>query len=193
MRSYLRHLLADDGWAVDAVASVDAALRADPPDLVVSDVMLPGASGVDLLRMLRADPALRRIPVILLTARTGADSAAEGLRWGADDYIVKPFEPTELLARVRVHHELAQLRDYALNEAENRENNLRKALASNRQIGVALGVLMAREKLTEQQAFDRLREVSQRENRKLRDVADDVVLTGSLERAPSEDPSSNQA
>jgi signal transduction histidine kinase/DNA-binding response OmpR family regulator len=180
MRSYLRRLLIEDGWDVVAVATVEAALQVDRPDIVVSDVMLPGASGVDLLRMLRSDPSLRRLPVILLTARTGTESAAEGLKSGADDYIVKPFEPAELLARVRVHHELAQLRELALNEAENRALNLRKALGSNRQIGVALGVLMAREMLTEEQAFERLRAVSQHENRKLRDVADDVVLTGAL-------------
>jgi signal transduction histidine kinase/DNA-binding response OmpR family regulator len=187
MRCYLHRLLTDDGWDVAAVATVEAALQVDPPDIVVSDVMLPGASGVDLLRILRSDQSLHRIPVILLTARAGPDSAAEGLRWGADDYIVKPFEPTELLARVRVHHELTQLRDHALNEAENRETNLRRALASNRQIGVALGVLMAREMLTEAQAFERLRAVSQHENRKLRDVADDVVLMGSLEPGKEDD------
>jgi signal transduction histidine kinase/DNA-binding response OmpR family regulator/PAS domain-containing protein len=181
LRCYLVKLLTADGWSVHAVGSVEAALRADPPpDIIVSDVMLPGRSGIDLLHLVRADPQLRRTPVILLTARTGPDSAAEGLKAGADDYIAKPFEPTELLARVRVHHELAQLRDFALNQAQDKAANLQRALSSNRQIGIALGVLMARDMLTEDQAFERLRVISQRQNRKLRDVADEVVLTGAL-------------
>jgi DNA-binding response OmpR family regulator len=189
MRGYLMRLLSDDGWHVDAVGSVDAALAIGAaPDIIVSDVMLPGLSGIDLVRMIRADEQRRRTPVILLTARFGADAATEGLDAGADDYIVKPFDANELLARVRVHHELSQLREFVLGQAEDRAThaedevgNLRHALGSNRQIGVAMGVLMARESLTEAQAFDRLRAASQHRNRKLRDVADEVVLTGRLE------------
>lgn len=181
MRDYLLRLLTEDGWTVDAVGSVDAAVKVNPaPDVVVSDIMLPGRSGVDLVRMLRSDPSSRRIPIILLTARTGPESAAAGLASGADDYIAKPFDPAELLARIRVHHDLMQLRELELSQAENKAANLQRALASNRQIGVAMGVLMAGGKLTEEQAFDRMREVSQRRNRKLRDIADEIVLTGAL-------------
>ncbi|MEO6884895.1 MAG: ATP-binding protein, partial [Jatrophihabitantaceae bacterium] len=181
MRAYLQRLLTDDGWDVQAVDTVDAAVQVDPPpDIIVSDIMLPGRSGLELVRMMRADPDLRRIPIILLTARTGSVSAAEGLQSGADDYVVKPFDSAELLARIRVHHELATLREFALNQAEEKATNLQAALASNRQIGIAMGVLMMQGKLTEEQAFDRLREVSQHENRKLRDVADEIVLTGSV-------------
>jgi signal transduction histidine kinase/DNA-binding response OmpR family regulator len=185
LRSYLVRLLTADGWDVEAVSTVDAALQVDPPpEIVVTDVMLPGRSGLDLTRLMRADESLRRIPVIVLTARRGPAAAAEGLRAGADDYVAKPFEPSELLARIRVHHELARLRDFALSQAENRAANLHRALASNRQIGVAIGVLMAQAKITEEEAFDQLREVSQRQNRKLRDIADQVVLTGALEPPP---------
>jgi DNA-binding response OmpR family regulator len=101
MRSYLMRLLRDDGCSVEADA--DAALRAIETgyDLVLSDVMLPGMDGLDLVRALRAAPATARFPILLLTARAGPESAAEGLRAGADDYIVKPFDPVELLARVR--------------------------------------------------------------------------------------------
>ena len=181
MRSYLEAVLAADGWTVQSVGDVDAALAADPvPDIVVSDVMLPGRSGLDLLRMLRADTRLRRIPVILLSARSGPDAATEGLELGADDYVVKPFDPGELLARLRVHHELAKLRDYEVSRAEGKAANLGRALASNRRIGIAIGVLITRELVTAEEAFDRLRETSQRLNRKLYDVADEVVLTGML-------------
>ena len=181
MRAYLVRLLRDDGWQVDAVGSVEEALAAPgTPDLVLSDVMLPDRSGLELVKLMRANPVLMRIPVILLTARAGAESAAEGLRAGADDYIVKPFAAQELLARVRTHYELATLREYALSRAEDRAANLERALASNRQIGAAMGILMVRYKLTDEQAFDLLRKTSQHRHRKLRDIAEEVTLTGEI-------------
>ena len=182
MRAYLARLLRDDGWAVVAVADVAGALEVveDGCDLVLSDIMMPGPDGLDLVRILRSSPATTRLPIVLLTARAGPDSAAEGLRAGADDYVVKPFDPVELLARVRVHHELARLREYALDQAERRAANLETALLSNRQIGTAIGILMHQRKITETEGFDLLRRASQRTNRKLRDVADEVVTTGTL-------------
>ena len=75
--------------------------RAEPPDLVLADVMMPRLDGFGLLRALRDDPATRGIPVILLSARAGEEAARRGPRAGADDYLVKPFAARELLARVR--------------------------------------------------------------------------------------------
>src|SRR5207237_6565865 len=91
-------------------AAALAAALARPPDLVLSDIMMPGLDGFGLLRELRAQERTRTIPVILLSARAGEESAVEGLEAGADDYLVKPFSARELLARVRTHLELAQLR-----------------------------------------------------------------------------------
>jgi DNA-binding response OmpR family regulator len=183
LRSYISRLLHGDGWAVHAVPDAETALREAPqlrPDLVLSDIMLPGRDGLDLLRTIRAVDDLHRIPVILLTARAGAESTVEGFGSGADDYIVKPFDRNELLARVRIHAELARLRDYALSQAENKVANLQTALASNRTIGAAIGIVMATERLTNEQAFERMRAVSQRSHRKLSDIADDIVYTGRL-------------
>jgi DNA-binding response OmpR family regulator len=181
MRDYLTRLLRAEGWQVEAVGSVEEALATSAaPDLVLSDVMLPDRSGLELVKLMRANPMLMRIPVILLTARAGAESASEGLRAGADDYIVKPFAASELLARVRTHYELATLREYALSRAEDKAANLERALASNRQIGTAMGILMARLKLTDEQAFDLLRKTSQNRHRKLRDIAEEVILTGEI-------------
>lgn len=70
------------------------------PDLIISDIMMPKKDGYQLLRDLKADPVLRNIPVILLTAKTGEEQLALGFSAGADDYIVKPFQPKEVLARV---------------------------------------------------------------------------------------------
>ena len=112
MRAYLARLLRRY-WQVETVADGEAALaaaRESPPDLVLSDVMMPQLDGFELLRELRADSRTSSIPVVLVSARAGADSAIEGLEAGADDYLVKPFSARELVARVRANLELARLR-----------------------------------------------------------------------------------
>ena len=71
------------------------------PDIVLLDWMLPGGTGIELLRRLKRDEATRELPVIMLTAKTTEDNVIQGLDVGADDYITKPFAPRELIARVR--------------------------------------------------------------------------------------------
>jgi DNA-binding response OmpR family regulator len=78
-----------------------AALAADPPDALVLDLMLPDGDGLDLTRELRADARTRRLPLLMLTARGEPMDRILGLELGADDYLPKPFEPRELLARVK--------------------------------------------------------------------------------------------
>jgi DNA-binding response OmpR family regulator len=92
-RDRYRVLVARDGRQ-----AIDLA-RSDRPDLVVLDLMLPKIGGLDVCRVLRAET---HIPIIMLTARAGEDDKLLGLDIGADDYIVKPFSPRELVARVRV-------------------------------------------------------------------------------------------
>ncbi len=123
MREYVRHLLGREFQVVTARDGVDAleSIRKQPPDLVLSDVMMPRMDGMALLNALRNDPATVDIPVILLSARAGEEARLEGLNLGADDYLVKPFSARELVARVHAHVRLAQLRrraQDALNEAE---------------------------------------------------------------------------
>jgi DNA-binding response OmpR family regulator len=77
-----------------------AAIEADPPDLAVLDVMMPGLSGIDVLRKVRGDERLSMVRVILLTARSRAADVDAGFATGADDYMIKPFSPRELLHRV---------------------------------------------------------------------------------------------
>jgi signal transduction histidine kinase/DNA-binding response OmpR family regulator len=89
------------------------ALRAERPDLLLSDIMMPRSDGYQLLRALRGDPALADLPVILLSARAGEEASVEGLEAGADDYLVKPFSASELLARVRANLEMARVRQEA--------------------------------------------------------------------------------
>ncbi|GHF65629.1 PAS domain S-box-containing protein [Amycolatopsis bartoniae] len=112
MRDYLVRLLRPR-YRVQAVADGKAALAAalrEPPDLLVSDVMMPGLDGLGLLSALRADSRTAGVPMLLLSARAGQEAAIEGLAAGADDYLVKPFSARELLARVRSTVELARVR-----------------------------------------------------------------------------------
>ncbi|MCP3103995.1 ATP-binding protein [Myxococcus sp. K15C18031901] len=120
MREYVARLLSG-AWRVEAVADgLDAleAARARPPDLVVTDVMMPRMDGFALLRELRADERTRRVPVMMLSARAGEEARIEGLRAGADDYLVKPFSARELKARVET--QLTKARLQAIEEAHAR-------------------------------------------------------------------------
>ncbi|WP_231647415.1 SpoIIE family protein phosphatase [Planomonospora sphaerica] len=114
MRDYLARLLRQS-YQVTLVNDGQAALeavRADPPDLLVSDVMMPRLDGLQLVAALRADPRTAGVPVLLLSARAGQEASIEGLEAGADDYLVKPFSAAELLARVRANVELARMRNH---------------------------------------------------------------------------------
>ncbi|QDG53099.1 response regulator [Persicimonas caeni] len=112
MRRYIANLLRPH-WPVLTAGDGEEALRLideAPPALVLSDVMMPKMDGFELLARLREHPMLAQTPVILLSARSGEESVVEGLERGADDYLEKPFSAAELLARVRTHLELSQLR-----------------------------------------------------------------------------------
>src|SRR6266511_3627695 len=100
----LRYNLEAEGYGVETVARGDEAdllLKERSPDLVILDWMLPGLSGIELCRRLRARPETKRLPIIMLTARGEESERVRGLATGADDYIVKPFSVPELLARVK--------------------------------------------------------------------------------------------
>jgi signal transduction histidine kinase len=99
---------------VDGNQAIEA-LRQRPPDLVVSDIMMPGMSGTDLCRLIKDDAELRDIPVILLTARVGSEATLEAYAHGADDFVAKPFHPRVLMARIRAQ---LKLRDLGLRLAE---------------------------------------------------------------------------
>ena len=87
--------------AQDGEQALDLVKR-DPPDLIMLDAMMPGIGGFEVLRRLKADPALRSVPVIMVTAKGHERDVLSGLRGGAVDYVVKPFSLKELAARVEL-------------------------------------------------------------------------------------------
>jgi DNA-binding response OmpR family regulator len=85
--------------ATDGLEGLERA-KASPPDVIVSDVMMPRMNGLELVRGLKADPTTASIPVILLSAKAQASDVRDGMDAGADDYVTKPFEPLDLVDRV---------------------------------------------------------------------------------------------
>lgn len=105
--------------AMDGAKALEM-VQVEPPDLILLDVMMPDLDGLEVCRRLKADAAVREIPVIFLTARAELEDLQEGFRLGAVDYVTKPFRGAELLARVAIHVKLRQ--------ALERERGLRRSL-----------------------------------------------------------------
>ena len=111
----LAYNLRQAGFEVSTAAEGEEALRlaqADPPALLVLDLMLPGMDGLELCRLLKQKESLRRVPVLMLTAKAEEVDRIVGLELGADDYVTKPFSPRELVLRIK-----AILRRAAVDEA----------------------------------------------------------------------------
>jgi two-component system response regulator MtrA len=94
-------VLTGEGMEVDLVGRGDEVMeifRASPPDLVLLDIMLPGIDGIEVCKQIRAESM---VPIVMLTAKAETTDIVKGLEFGADDYIVKPFQPGELIARIK--------------------------------------------------------------------------------------------
>jgi response regulator NasT len=174
IRLDLRDLLVRSGFEVVAEAkdgeeAVELA-RSEEPDLAILDVKMPRLDGIDAARRILDE---RAIPIVMLTAYGQEELVSRAVEAGVFGYLVKPFRESDLLpaihtARAR-HEELAALRE----EAE----SLAEALAARKAIERAKGLLMAKEGLTEEEAFARLRKASQVSGRPLRVIAEAVVDT----------------
>jgi CheY-like chemotaxis protein len=111
---YLEQELEDSDYLT--IAAVDgqealAKVRSEAPDLVLLDIMMPGMDGFEVLSRLKADPATRDIPVIIISASNSLQSVVKGIQLGAEDYLPKPFEPVLLHARISSSLEKKRLRD----------------------------------------------------------------------------------
>jgi sigma-B regulation protein RsbU (phosphoserine phosphatase) len=127
--SLLAGLLGED-YKVKAATNGAKALElaaANPPDLILLDIMMPGLSGYDVLERLRADPRLRHIPVIMISAVDEIESVIRCIELGAEDYLPKPFNPTLLRTRVGASLEKKRLRDDIVRHLDQIENELKAA------------------------------------------------------------------
>jgi twitching motility two-component system response regulator PilH len=101
---FLSDLLGKNGFSVRTAENADEAMRqlqADKPDLILMDVVMPGQNGFQLTRSLARDPAYSAVPIILCTSKNQETDRVWGMRQGARDYIVKPVQPADLLAKIK--------------------------------------------------------------------------------------------
>jgi signal transduction histidine kinase len=181
MREYMQRLL-ESRFTVEAVNDGRAALaaaRARPPDLVLSDVMMPNLDGFGLLRELRADPRTASVPVILLSARAGEEATIEGLTAGANDYLVKPFSARELLARIEGNVRTAQARQDLDAFAGRIAHDLKNLLAPLSMIGSQVRALSDERA---RRAGERLERLTRRAN----DLLDGMLAFARAEQAEAE-------
>ena len=155
--------------ARDGAEAVELARRHEP-DLAILDVKMPKLDGIEAARRIMDE---RPIPIVMLTAYGQDELVSRAVEAGVFGYLVKPFRESDLLPAIRTakarHAELAALRE----EAE----SLSEALAARKSIERAKGLLMAKEKLSEGEAFARLRKASQVSGRPLKVIADAVIAT----------------
>ena len=163
MRQYVQRLLTSR-YEVEPVGDGQAALAAayeNPPDLVLTDVMMPRLDGLGLLRGLRSDSRTRAIPVIILSARAGEEAQVEGLEAGADDYLIKPFSARELLARVQNLVMVKRMRDALQRELATHDEDLSQ---------------LTQELITSRQTLQRSAEAQQRSERRWRAVYENSAV-----------------
>ena len=174
IRLDLRDLLERAGFEVCAEArdgeEAVALARSERPDLAIMDVKMPRLDGIEAARrILEENP----MPIVMLTAYGQEELVSRAVEAGVFGYLVKPFREQDLLPAIRTararHDELAELREEA--------DTLAEALAARKAIERAKGLLMAKEGLSEQDAFARLRKASQTSGRPLKVIADAVVAT----------------
>ena len=174
IRLDLRELLENAGFEVcaeakDGLEAVELATSTDP-ELAILDVKMPRLDGIEAARRILEE---HPIPIVMLTAYGQDELVSRAVEAGVFGYLVKPFREADLLPAIRTararHEELAALRD----EAE----SLSEALAARKSIERAKGLLMAKEGLTEQEAFERLRRASQLAGRPLKVVSDALIAT----------------
>jgi AmiR/NasT family two-component response regulator len=174
IRLDLKHLLERAGFdicaeAKDGLEAVELA-RSEDPDVAVLDVKMPRLDGIEAARRILDE---RPIPIVMLTAYGQDELVSRAVEAGVFGYLVKPFREQDLLPAIRTararHEELEALRE----EAE----SLSEALSARKVIERAKGLLMAKENLTEEDAFARLRKASQVSGRPLKVVAEAVVAT----------------
>jgi AmiR/NasT family two-component response regulator len=174
IRMDLRTMLEGRGFevvaeALDGAQAVELA-RSVEPDLAIMDVRMPALDGIEAARTILAE---RPIPIVMLTAYGHDELVARAAEVGVFGYLVKPFREADLMPAIAT----AQARFAELREAREEVDSLADALAARKAIERAKGILMEKERLTEDAAFARLRKASQVSGRPMKVIADAVIQT----------------
>jgi two-component system, response regulator PdtaR len=162
------------GEARDGVEAVELA-RTEEPDVAVLDVKMPRLDGIEAARRILDE---RPIPIVMLTAYGQDELVSRAVEAGVFGYLVKPFRESDLVPAI----ETARARHDELTEARTEASSLAEALAARKAIERAKGLLMEKENIPEQAAFERLRRASQVSGRPLRVVAEALIATFAEER-----------
>lgn len=141
------------------------------PDLILLDIRMPGMDGYEVCLQLKSDEATREIPIIFMTGLTELDDKLKAFVVGGVDYVTKPFQESELLARVSVHLKMSNLQK----ELADKNIRLEGALDTGNVVNVAIGVLMERKGITHKDAFEIIRSQARSERRKVSDVANELL------------------
>lgn len=158
-----------------------AAARADPPALILTDLAMPGLDGFSLLETLRADPELRTIPVIVISARVDRYSTRHGMELGADDYITKPFTEEEILSSIAARLEKKELLDELDAFSHTVAHDLRNPLSTL--IG-RLDLLMMRSGQTSAEDLRRQLQEASHSARRLNEIIDELLILSGVRRQP---------
>lgn len=148
-----------------------------PPDLVVMDVRMPGMSGIEATRAIREKAA---VPVLFLSAFDDCETVRDAIAEGGLSYLVKPVGATQLAAAIEAA--LARAKD--IQALRRSEENLRIALQGDRNVSIAVGLLMERYRLSESDAFEKLRRHARSSQRKLSETARDIVIAADTINLP---------
>ncbi len=167
--------LRDAGFTVQLAGSGAEALttaRTTPPDLAILDLRMPGLSGIETAALIREVG----IPVIFLSAYDDQESVAEAVRQGALGYLIKPIDVTRALPTIRTALERAR----EIQDLSQQKDRLTQAVGTGRVVNVAIGILMERHRIDQQEAFAAIRDRSRKERRKVREVASEILDAWSL-------------
>lgn len=168
--------LEEYGYAVQACASAEEAQRImgiERPDIAILDVRMPGQSGMELAKQVLEHPG---VPFIFLTAYSEDDVVKQAVEQGALGYLVKPLDIPQLVPAI----EAALARSTDIGKLRNTGQQLQTALNENREVSMAVGLLMERRQLNRQQAFEALRSSARTQRRKIAEVAEELLSAAEL-------------